>query len=228
MFKWLLFDADNTLLDFSKASKDALWKTLEDHDRECNDGIFAVYKHVNAKVWTEFEQGKISALVLRKRRFEWFFNEIGEKDLEPARFNEAYLENVIELSETYEGVPEILQSLKKEYKISIVTNGLKEVQRPRLEKLNLLPLFDSVIVSDEIGVAKPHIDYFHHVYESISNPPSKEETLIVGDNLKSDILGGLNFGIKTCWLHHGKDNDTDIEPHFSIPKVHHLDEILGD
>lgn len=226
MFKWLLFDADNTLLDFSRASKNALWKTLQDNGRECNDGIFAVYKHVNAKVWAEFEQGKISALVLRKRRFEWFFKEIGEKDLAPGRFNEAYLENVIALSVTYKGVPEMLSQLKKDYKLSIVTNGLKEVQRPRFERLQLLPFFDSVVVSDEIGVAKPHVDYFNHVYESINNPPPKEEILIVGDNLKSDIQGGLNFGIKTCWLHHGKKNDTAIKPHFAIPKVDHLHQIL--
>jgi YjjG family noncanonical pyrimidine nucleotidase len=226
MFKWLLFDADNTLLDFSKASKDSLWITFEQFGRQCSDEIYDVYKKVNGEVWADFEQNKITAEDLRPKRFEMLFEKIEETGLSPLEFSVRYLENIVQTSEAYEGVPELLEELKSKYKISIVTNGLREVQRPRLERLDLMKHFDSVVVSDEIGVAKPHIDYFHHVYQSIHQPPVKEEILIVGDNLASDIQGGINFGIHTCWLNHGKPNQTKIKPHFEIDHIHGISDLL--
>lgn len=224
---WLLFDADNTLLDFTKASKDALWATFTQHGRLCDEDIYTTYKRVNNKVWTAFEQGKIDAVTLRYQRFELLFEEINESQLSPQEFNRLYLDNLIHTSEAYEGVFELMEALKKKYRLSLVTNGLKEVQRPRLNKLKMSHYFDSIVVSDEIGVAKPHVDYFKHVYDSISNPPHKSEVMIVGDNLHSDILGGRDFGIKTCWISHGKDNSTSIQPDYEIGGISQLQELLA-
>lgn len=223
---WLLFDADNTLLDFTQASKDALWATFAQNERFCDEAIYQTYQRVNNRVWEAFEKGKIDAATLRYQRFELLFEAIKESHLSPQDFNRQYLQNLIHTSEAYEGVWELMQSLKKEYRLSIVTNGLKEVQRPRLEKLDMTHFFDSIVVSDEIGVAKPHLEYFKYVYDSIDNPPDKSELMIIGDSLRSDILGGNDFGIKTCWISHGKENTTKIQPDFEIHHIGHLPNVL--
>ena len=226
-FKWLLFDADNTLLEFPNTSKQAMWKTFEQYDRKCSDELYEIYQKINHQAWSDFEKKLITAEDLRSKRFRLFFNAINDEIAPPALFNQQYLEHLVKCSTAYDGVHEFLQSLKEaNYIMSIVTNGLKEVQRRRLDRLQLTHFFDSIIVSDEIGVAKPNIEYFDVVYQSIPNPPNKSETLIIGDGLKSDILGGKNFGISTCWIKNGQTNSTDIQPDFEIEQVFELNQIL--
>ena len=223
----LLFDADNTLIDFSNASKVAFWQTFEDYEYPCSSDLYATYQSINHQVWTDFEQGKITAERLRIKRFADFFEAVGFAPTLPKDFNKQYLENLVSKSENYDGVKEMLDGLQPHYRMSIITNGLKEVQRPRLRKLNLTHYFDSIIVSDEIGFAKPDERYFEIAFHSIDNPPPRENTLVIGDNLKSDILGGIRYGLKTCWLNaSGKANDTDIRPDFEIRQILELPDVL--
>ena len=111
--------------------------------------------------------------------------------------------------------------------MSIVTNGLKEVQRPRAIRLKLQQYFASMIVSDEIGIAKPDIRYFEYAYGTLKNPPPKSEILMVGDSLHSDIQGGINFGITTCWVSHGRINETAIQPDYKISNFLELSSVLN-
>jgi len=218
--KWLMFDADNTLIDFTNASKLSFQQTFEDYGHTATPELYATYKVINHGVWTAFEQGKITAERLRIKRFEDFFAAINLSPTSPESFSKGYLENLISKSESYDGVKEMLVGLKPDYSMSIITNGLKEVQRPRLRKLDMTHYFDSIIVSDEIGFAKPDERYFEVAFNSIDNPPVRGNTLVIGDNLKSDILGGIRYGLKTCWLNtSGKANDTDIQPDFEIRDV---------
>lgn len=217
--QWLLFDLDNTLVDFANASKKSLWASFEQAGMACNEDIYHLYKKENAAVWEAFELKEIDALTLRTLRFERLFKAMDEQGLSPSEFSHNYLQGLIKYTEAYEGVHDLLDDLKSKYRLSIVTNGLREVQRPRLAKTGLTKYFESIVVSDEIGVAKPDADYFENVSQSVKNPASKAETMIIGDNLNSDILGGVNFGIKTCWLHHGKKNETDLKPDISIQQV---------
>jgi len=223
---WLLFDIDNTLLDFNSASKAAFFNACKAHSLTCDDELYYRYKKINSQVWEEFERGDISALQLRSLRFERFFEAEQIEPCAPLVFNRGYLEHLVEASEYYHKVPQMLESWKRQYKLSVVTNGLREVQRARLDKLDLSKHFDSIVVSDEIGCAKPSKDYFEYVFNNISNPAPKTETLIIGDSLKSDILGGINFGIKTCWLHHSRENETQLKPDFNIRDIQALDNLL--
>lgn len=225
-YKWLLFDADNTFLDFSAASKKSLFSTCSDYGVDCNEDIHKVYKVENAKVWESFENKEITALELRSLRFQKFFDAIQVKGIDPYEFNAAFLENIIAESEAFDGAIELLENLKSNYKISVITNGLKEVQRPRIRKLKMERLFDSIVVSDEIGVAKPDIGFFEYSYNSIPNPPPKSEILVIGDSLKSDIQGGTNFGVDTCWLSHKSTNASSIKPTYTINTIHDLHEVL--
>ena len=226
MYKWLLFDADNTLLDFSKAARDALWSTYADFGVSCTEKVYRRYKEINHRVWVEFEEGKISAEKLRLKRFELLFRSLEQHDLPVPTFSKQYLQNLIRVSEVYDGVPGLLQELASKYRLSIVTNGLKEVQRPRFGRLKITSYFESIVVSDEIGVAKPHADFFEYVRNSIPDPPEKSATLVIGDNLNSDIRGGHNFGIHTCWVSHGRKNDTNVTPSYQIKSVHEIKRLL--
>jgi len=225
-YKWLLFDLDNTLLDFSSASKIALWKTFEDYDLTCNEEIYKIYKKENAKVWISFENKEIDTLTLRKIRFAGFFEVMGIKDIDPFVFNARYLEHIVLASETYDGVPQLIKDLKTDYQLGIITNGLKEVQRPRLQKVNMIDEFQSIVVSDEIGVAKPDVKFFEHTYTTLSDQPQKSEILVIGDNLMSDVLGGHRYEVDTCWISHGKENTTDVKPVHQINTVLELSKVL--
>jgi FMN phosphatase YigB (HAD superfamily) len=90
----------------------------------------------------------------------------------------------------------------------------------------MIDLFDSIIVSDEIGVAKPDVQFFEHTYKTIPNPPDKSKIIVIGDNLMSDILGGQNFGVDTCWISHKKENRSNIIPPYSIDSVFDIEDIL--
>ena len=225
-FTWLLFDADNTLLDFTSASHQAFKQNCEDFKIPYLPTTYPTYKKINAAVWTAFEQGQITAEKLRIERMALFLETIQRADVDPLHFSRGYIDNMILNSEMYHGVRDLLEHLQKKYRLSIVTNGLKEAQRPRLARLNLFSYFESVVVSDEIGVAKPAKEFFDYVYWSIPNPPPKSEILMIGDSLHSDIAGGKNFGVKTCWLNHGKKNETSIRPDFEIREVHGLKGLL--
>ena len=227
-FTWLLFDADNTLLDFTKASKDAFELVCQDFLIDYSSVTFQTYQTLNHGVWKEFEQQQITAVDLRTKRMSLFLNAIGKKNIDPDIFSDRYMEHVVKASEMYDGVVELLKALKKDYTLSIVTNGLKEAQRPRLNKLELMSYFDSVIVSDEIGVAKPAIEFFEYAYQSIPNPPPKSQLLMIGDSLNSDIKGGNNFGIATCWLSRGKEFTGTVRPDYIIEDVFELPKLLGE
>jgi len=224
---WLLFDADNTLLDFTSASRASLWQSFEDFDLACNAEIYSIYKKINASVWSEFEKGQITAIELRKKRFADLFDVLGRTDLEPSEFSKTYLDNLVLKSEAYDGVIELLQALKSTYRISLVTNGLKEVQRPRLSRLGLNDFFESIIVSDEIGSAKPDREFFEYTFRSIPDPPDKSEVMIIGDNPISDIQGGKNFGIRTCLVTNGIENDTEVQSDLVVNKVNDLIDVLS-
>ena len=225
-YKWLLFDADNTFLDFATASKKSLFTTCEDYRLTCDEGIYKTYKIENAKVWEAFENKEITALELRSLRFEKFFSAVDIKGIDPFEFNARFLQNLINVSEAYSGAKNYLENLRPSYKMSVITNGLKEVQRPRINKLQMSHIFDSIIVSDEIGVAKPDIEFFNHSYSTIANPPPKSEVLVIGDNLKSDIQGGINFGVDTCWISHKRENNSSIKPTYTVNDLFDLNSIL--
>lgn len=224
--KWLLFDFDNTLVDFTNTAKKSLWRTFESYQRACTEEIYQLYKKINHQVWRDFEDGKITAEALRSKRFADLFKAIAIENISPTEFSQRFLENLVLCSEPYDGALELLTALKGKYKMSIVTNGLKEVQRPRLKRLGMMDFFDSIIVSDEIGSKKPQAEFFEYVFQTIPNPPAKSETLIIGDSLNSDIRGGRNFGIKTCWNSHNKKNGTKIKPNYVINNILELEELL--
>ena len=154
MYNWLFFDADNTLFDFNRTSKLAFVAMLADAGIDLQPDYYPVYQKINHQVWQEFEQGQIDGKELRYRRFALFLEAI-QKQGDALKLNEYYLNNLIEHTHLLEGAAQMLLDLRKQYQLAIITNGLREVQRPRLRHSGLTELFEVIVVSDEIGVAKP-------------------------------------------------------------------------
>ncbi len=223
MKDWILFDADNTLFDFTKSAKFSFSKTLEYFGIIEEATHLETYEKVNALCWQQFENKEITAIELRKKRFHLFFKEIGLNH-NPLEANSFYLQSLSKTKFLIDGAIELLDKIRAlEIKMVIITNGLKEVQRSRIQEANLTHYFHEIVVSDEIGHAKPQSEFFEYTHLKIGNP-SKDKMLVVGDSLHSDIKGGNNYGIDTCWYNpREKENNSEIQPHHEVQK---LSEIL--
>ncbi|MGD0751423.1 MAG: YjjG family noncanonical pyrimidine nucleotidase [Anaerolineales bacterium] len=197
-YLWLLFDADDTLFDYPLAEAKALRSTFEHFGQVYRSQYLQIYQIFNRLVWEEFERGETSAAELRLNRFRLLFDEIGIP-LYPQDFSQNYLENLAHASDLFPGVADVLKTLSGHYHTAMVTNGLKDVQRPRLQHSAISSFIEKVFISEEMGVAKPAGGFFEAVFREIGFPP-KAEVLIIGDSLTSDIQGGISYGIDTCWF----------------------------
>ncbi len=225
-YPWILFDADDTLFDFKRSARHSLAQTLDDFQISATDSHFKIYETINHNVWLAFERQEISALELRKIRFEQFLAAIGEYR-DPLEMNRHYLNLLSQTHFMLAGAVELVERLQQEkYHMGLITNGLREVQRPRIAQAKMEKYFEVVVVSDEIGVSKPHEGFFSHTFEKMGLP-NKSEVIVVGDSLNSDIQGGNNFGVDTCWFNpHEANNLTDHLPTYQIQKLEQLEEIL--
>lgn len=222
-YDWVLFDLDNTLTDFTKASHQSFKALLENHlNLPFSDSLYSIYKAENKKVWDLLEEGKITTIELRKLRFKLFFDKISYTGFDALQANEIYLNGLVEFNQFLPDTKEVLEGLSDHVNLAIITNGLKEVQRPALEKHGITSLFRAIVVSDEIGSAKPAHAFFEHAYQKL-NRPQKHRVLVVGDSLNSDIKGGNDFGFDTYWFNPNQEkNNTKILPTKEIQNLTQL------
>lgn len=199
-YEWVLLDADGTLFDYNRAEQYALERALQDFDLPFDAETVEVYRRINGALWLDFEQGKVGAERLKVLRFERLLDAMragGRAD--PAQFSATYLHHLGACAELIDGAAQVVRALHARALLALITNGLKEVQRSRLAKSGLQPFFDAVIISDEIGVAKPDPGIFDLAFLRMGEP-DRSEVLIVGDSLTSDMKGGYDYGIDTCWF----------------------------
>lgn len=224
-YDWILFDADNTLFDFDQSERFALATALEDIGIAMSEEMLSLYHQINRATWRDFEDGKLEKSVLRTKRFDDFFEAIGTKS-DASRFSKSYLYYLSTTSFMLDGARDLLEELSGPYKLAMITNGLKEVQRPRIRQADLFDLFDVIVVSDEIGHSKPDVRFFDYTFSEMGHP-ERSGALVVGDNLNSDIKGGNNYGLDTCWYNHHKiENDSEVKPTFEIDVLIDLRKIL--
>lgn len=220
-YKWYLFDADGTLFDYDGAEATALKRTFEEFELGYGPTFAQTYRRINAEIWSEFEQGRISQSRLRTRRFELLFESL-QVECNPETFSTTYLRNLAEGSELIEGAEEVVRTLRDQATLMIITNGLADVQRPRFASSTIGDCFVDLVISEEVGEAKPGQKIFDVAFEKM-HYPKKEEVLIVGDSLTSDIQGGNNYGIDTCWFNPGqKPSDGTVKATYQIADLHEL------
>lgn len=202
-FTDILFDFDNTLVDFKANSHESFRYVYEQLDLDFDESDYELYSGINAAAWRKLEKGILDLKTLKIQRFELFLIQAGYHHIDPKTFQCLYIEGLIKKVKPYNGVTELLSKLKKTYRLHIITNGLKEAQRPRLTQLGWLPFFENIFVSEEIGSSKPSIEYFNTVLSSLKQK-DKSKLLVVGDNFKADILGAKNAELPTCWISMGR------------------------
>jgi 2-haloacid dehalogenase len=196
-YDWLLLDADGTLFDYDRAEAAALDATLIECGLGARADVVEAYRRINTAVWEAFERGEISQAALRTARFERLFDAMGI-DGDAAATSERYLAHLGQQAASIEGAEEMVRALHGMVGMVVITNGLQEVQRSRFALWPLTAYLDDIVISEEVGVAKPAPGIFDRAFACMGHP-ERERVLIVGDSLSSDMAGGSAYGIDTCW-----------------------------
>ena len=224
-YTWLILDADGTLLDFQRAEAVALGNSLIQMGLQVSGDFCDTYHAINDSLWQEFEAGILCAHEIRAKRFMQVFERLGMVGDSNA-FSAAFLNNLVRESTFIDGAESLLIGLKNRIGVVLLTNGFADVQRARIARLGLVDTFDHVIISEEVGAAKPDRAIFDIAFERMGRP-DKSSVLIMGDSLSSDIQGGLNYGIDTCWFNPDqRANTTGIKPTYEIKHLNDVVDLL--
>lgn len=225
-YEIIIFDADETLFDFKKSERHAFKNTMFEFDIEYDENHhLKVYSDINAAIWKEFEDGLITQEKLKVERFERLSDSLNA-EFNAAEFAKSYMKHLSFASFLYDDSIDLIESLHKDYKLTIITNGLKDVQNNRIRKSIIGKFFEDIVISEEIGLSKPDPKIFEHALNNIKHT-DKNKVLIVGDSLTSDIQGGINFGIDTCWFNPNRIvNKTEIKPTYEISNLMDLKDML--
>ncbi len=223
----LLFDADNTLLDFDRTEYLAFVQSMSAFDLPISPTNFALYQAINHELWSDYEKGKVSRDFVVIERFKRFFNCLGIK-LDAEQFEKFYQNNLANGAFCIPGAKALLSVLRPHFHLYIITNGVATTQRRRLETTELYTYLDGIFISEEIGAQKPDKAFFDIVIQKIGHV-HPNECLIIGDSLSSDIAGGEYAGIDTCWYNPKKQSKStsSIIPSYCITSLSELYPLLG-
>ena len=226
MIDTILFDLDNTILDFDKAEEIALTKAFRALNIEPTEQIMKRYSEINLAQWKLLERGKITRDEVKTGRYALLFDEF-EIDCS-ADLAESIYEKNLGIGHYYlDGAEELLQILHNQYRLYIVTNGMADVQKGRIQSAKLRDYCQDIFISEEIGFNKPRREFFDFCFAKIP-AFSKDKSVIIGDSLTSDIQGGINAGIQTIWFNHDHiKNASDVQPDYVIDSLNEIKPILN-
>lgn len=210
-----LFDLDDTLMDFGETEKNAFTNVFTTNGLPNGLADYrATYRAISTVLWEDLEQGRTTLADLKTERFRRLFLEHG-LDIDAEVFGQTYLDNLGKEVHLIEGAAEVINSLSGK-RIALLTNGFKDVQLARMAGSGLADKFEAIFTSEEIGYQKPQSEIFEHVFREL-RLSDKSRVLMIGDSLSSDIQGGNNFGIDTCWYNpHHKPNTSTAIPTYEI------------
>jgi len=224
MIEFLFLDLDDTILDFHKAERIAISKTIRDFGVEPTEEILHRYHLINKWHWEQLELGRLTRAEVLQNRFRVLFREL-ELEVDAAACARTYEKNLSTGHWFLPGAEEAVDRLSKKYRLFLASNGTASVQKGRMTSANLYRFFETLFVSQEIGHNKPSKDYFDACFASIPGFDI-EKAMIVGDSLSSDIKGGINAGMKTVWVNPNHLDCGDIKPDHEIEALHQLEALL--
>ncbi len=224
MIEFLFLDLDDTILDFHKAERIAIAKTIRQFGVEPIETVLARYHVINRWHWEQLEKGLLTRDQVLEGRFGVLFAELGV-EADQALCARTYEKNLSIGHYFLPGAEEAVERLSKKYRLFLASNGTASVQKGRMTSANLYRFFEKVFVSQEIGYNKPSKAYFDGCFAQIPDfDPAR--AMIVGDSLSSDIQGGKNAGIATCWVNPGHGPAGDACPDYEIEALHQLEKLL--
>lgn len=232
MIRAILWDIDGTLLDFLAAERESIFKGFSHFQiGTCTEEMLEDYSCINRKYWEALERGELTKKQVLEGRFVEFFEKYQIPATVAVPFNELYQKNLGDTVVFRDNSYELITKLKGKLLQYVVTNGTTQAQERKLSKSGFGTLMDGIFISDQIGAEKPTKEFFVPVFEALYKALpdlKKEEILIVGDSLTSDMRGGNNVGVRTCWYNPGKQkNSYPVPVEFEITDLWELEEILG-
>ena len=224
MIEFLFLDLDDTILDFHKAERIAISKTIREFGVEPTEEILTLYHGINKWHWEQLELGTLTREQVLVNRFGVLFEKLGVQ-VDAPKCAKAYEINLSQGHWFLPGAEEAVDALSKKYRLFLASNGTAVVQKGRMTSANLYRFFETVFVSQEIGHNKPSREYFEACFATIPGF-DREKVMIVGDSLSSDIRGGINAGIKTVWVNPDHKDSGDIRPDYEIEYLYQLEALL--
>lgn len=224
-FQTLLLDLDDTILDFGAAERAAIARTFREIGLEPTEALLQRYSEINQSQWEAMERGEIDRATVLIRRFDLFFEELG-MEADSHAVEDRYRSYLGIGHYFIEGAEELLEYLSGKYDLYLASNGVADTQYSRLASAGIGHYFKEIFISETTGYHKPEKAYFDYCFARIENF-DPEKTLMIGDSLTGDIRGGINAGIKTCWVNlKGKARRPDIVPNYEIHSLKELMELL--
>ncbi|GAD17142.1 YjjG family noncanonical pyrimidine nucleotidase [Lentilactobacillus otakiensis] len=225
-YSTLLFDVDDTLLNFQASEQHAMQKLFENIGEELTPTIYEDYHELNEHLWQQYERKEITREQLLDTRFNLFFGKYG-KQVDGQAYEAKYRSYLAEGHTQMPHAEELLADLSANHDIYVVTNGIAKTQRRRLSESGLAPYFTSVFASEVIGYQKPDPAFFDYVARKI-NGFSKSASLVIGDSLTSDIKGASAYGLDSVWFNpHHQQNTTKTSPTYEIDHLLRLESIVA-
>ena len=224
MIKFIFLDLDDTILDFHRSEAVALRKTLQSLNVNPTDEVIARYSAINLAHWKALERRELTRGEVLTGRFRQLFEELG-MNVSPNVAQSLYEKNLSESHFFIDGAPRLLMTLSQKYPLYIASNGTTLVQTSRIASSGIGRYFKAVFLSEQLGADKPQIEFFERATGQIKgyNP---SEAIILGDSITSDMQGGINAGMHTCWFNpHHRDNH-GITPEFEITDLSEFDAVL--
>lgn len=222
MYQWIIFDADDTLFHFDNFA--GLVHMMAKYDVTFSESDFKEYQSINKPLWVEYQNQTITAEQLQTRRFQSWANRLS---IPAKQLNHEFLESMAEICQALPGAKELVEYLESRHvQMAIITNGFTQLQTVRLERTGFHRYFSPVVISEQLGIAKPNRAIFDHTL-GLMNNPDRSKVLMIGDTLASDILGGINADLDTCWLnHHDQEHPESIKPTYQVSSLRELKSLL--
>jgi len=225
-YDWVLLDADGTLFDFDRAQQAALEATVTAHGFDYTERVHDAFVRVCDGVWARFERGEITADRLRVERFEDLLRELGAAG-NADRLSTHYVRELAGHTDLLPGAEAVVEALAPRVRMLLVTNGLAEVQRARFSASPIRRFFADVVISDEIGVAKPQEAFLDVAFERMGRP-ARGRVLMVGDSLSADVEAGVRYGVDTCWFNpRGLPLDGGPTPTYTIARLEEVEDLVS-
>lgn len=228
-YKNLFIDLDDTIYDFSAASREAFMETYEllHYDRffDSFNHYYSIYEPYNLELWHIYGEGKITKEELNKRRYSYPLEVVGIKDQELAdTFCREALGRIPTKNRLIDGAIELLEYLRPKYNMYILSNGFKELQSHKMRTAGIDKYFDALILSEDIGVNKPNRELYEYALEKTGS--KLEESIMIGDMFETDIVGAANIGMKHIYFNPKKKESHTFAPTYMVTELLQIKDIL--